>query len=541
MLSLPVQAELRCVTNAVDIEPFFSAATAEDKQQVEQAINSSVNLVPFGLSASDWKVHRGDLVVEGNIESNQKLIVLGNLTVKGNISTFSLSNPWVILGNVTATNIVTDSPLLITGSINASGLVFIDSYYDNPSTIKGSINARGIFINDIIAPVVASSTNSEFMVRASDKNDTGNVKKALMIINPDAYYWGLINDEDALKEIFKRSNIRMAGNVCNQMKKEALFRPKPSPELVQELQMLDEGNVAAFEGRDIATFDLAIMRTLPRLKGISANLRKQLIVTLRIRTWWGIVICFSLVISGPRWMTLTFFALISFLALKEYCTLISVHFPRWLYLVIPLNYLLIGFNCFELFLLFIPLTGFLILATWRVFVGDPSGFLHIVSAIFWGWIMTVFALSHTAWLLMLPTINIQGGALLVLFLLALTESNNIAQYLWGKSCGRRKVVPKVSPGKTLEGLVGGVITTMIASLIIGPLLTPLNTLQALLAGLLIGISGFCGDVVMSAIKRDIGVKDSGKLLPGHGGLLDRIDSLIFTATVFFYFIRYCCY
>ena len=124
---------------------------------------------------------------------------------------------------------------------------------------------------------------------------------------------------------------------------------------------------------------------------------------------------------------------------------------------------------------------------------------------------------------------------------ALTESNDIAQYLWGKSCGRRKVVPKVSPGKTLEGLMGGVITIMIASLIIGPLLTPLNTLQALLAGLLIGISGFCGDVVMSAIKRDIGVKDSGKLLPGHGGLLDRIDSLIFTAPVFFYFIRYCCY
>ncbi|RVR26227.1 phosphatidate cytidylyltransferase [Escherichia coli] len=249
-------------------------------------------------------------------------------------------------------------------------------------------------------------------------------------------------------------------------------------------------------------------------------------VTLRIRTWWGIVICFSMVISGPRWMTLTFFALISFLALKEYCTLISVHFPRWLYWGIPLNYLLIGFNCFELFLLFIPLAGFLILATWRVLVGDPSGFLHTVSAIFCGWIMTVFALSHAAWLLMLPTTNIQGGALLVLFLLALTESNDIAQYLWGK---------------TLEGLMGGVITTMIASLIIGPLLTPLDTLQALLAGLLIGISGFCGDVVMSAIKRDIGVKDSGKLLPGHGGLLDRIDSLIFTAPVFFYFIRYCCY
>lgn len=97
-------------------------------------------------------------------------------------------------------------------------------------------------------------------------------------------------------------------------------------------------------------------------------------VTLRIRTWWGIVICFSMVISGPRWMTLTFFALISFLALKEYCTLISVHFPRWLYWGIPLNYLLIGFNCFELFLLFIPLAGFLILATGQVLVGDPLWF-----------------------------------------------------------------------------------------------------------------------------------------------------------------------
>lgn len=109
-------------------------------------------------------------------------------------------------------------------------------------------------------------------------------------------------------------------------------------------------------------------------------------------------------------MTLTFsFALISFLALKEYCTLISIHFPRWLYWVIPLNYLLIGFNCFELFLLFIPLSGFLILATWRVFVGEPSGFLHTVSAIFWGWIMTVFALSHAAWLLMFPSITSSMG------------------------------------------------------------------------------------------------------------------------------------
>ncbi len=110
-------------------------------------------------------------------------------------------------------------------------------------------------------------------------------------------------------------------------------------------------------------------------------------------------------------------------------------------------YLLIGFNCFELFLLFIPLAGVLILTTWRVLIGDTSGFLHTVSAIFWGWIMTVFALSHAAWLLMLPATNTQGGALLVLFLLALTESNDIAQYLWGGNPRQKK---KWSPKSARE-------------------------------------------------------------------------------------------
>lgn len=143
------------------------------------------------------------------------MIVFGNLIVKGNIFIFFFFNLWVIFGNVTVTNIVADLLLLIIGSINVSGLVFIDLYYDNSFTIKGSINARGIFINDIIVFVVAFSINSEFMVRASDKYDIENVKKALMIINFDVYYWGLINDEDVLKEIFKRSNIRMVGNVCN--------------------------------------------------------------------------------------------------------------------------------------------------------------------------------------------------------------------------------------------------------------------------------------------------------------------------------------
>ncbi len=277
VLSLPAQSELRCVANAVDIRPLFSAITTEDRKRIEGTINNSVNLATFDLSATDWTVHRGDLVVDGDIESDGKLIVLGNLTIKGDLSTDSLIEPWIVLGNVTADNIFTGSPLLITGSINAKGLVFINSYYDNPSTIKGSINARGIFIDDTTAPVLFSSANSEFIVRASDKQETKNVKKALTLMNPEAYYWRVVNDEDVLNDFFKRSNSRIAGNVCKQMKQHALFRSNPSPDLAQELQMLDEGKVAAFEGRDIATFDLAVLRTLPTIKGISAKLRKQLI------------------------------------------------------------------------------------------------------------------------------------------------------------------------------------------------------------------------------------------------------------------------
>lgn len=152
-------------------------------------------------------------------------------------------------------------------------------------------------------------------------------------------------------------------------------------------------------------------------------------------------------------MTLTFFALISFLALKEYCTLISVHFPRWLYWVIPLNYLFIGFNCFELYLLFIPLAGFLILATGQVFMGDPSGFLHTVSAIFWGWIMTVFALSHAARLLMLPTTNIRGGRYWCYFF-GINRVKRYCTVFMGEILRQKKSGPQSQPGKN-AGRSGG--------------------------------------------------------------------------------------
>lgn len=269
-------------------------------------------------------------------------------------------------------------------------------------------------------------------------------------------------------------------------------------------------------------------------------------LTLRIRTWWIIVVLFSLAMLSPSWLALTFFALVSFMALKEFLTLVpsrqSDRMPLlWMFIAIPINYWLIGIGWYGMFVVFIPVYVFLFLPARMVIAGDTQGFLRTASQLHWSLMTTVFAISHVAFLLVLPADGKQTGALLVLFLVGLTEFNDIAQYLWGKSLGRIRITPKVSPNKTLAGLLGGVASTALVATLLGPLLTPLTWPMALLAGAIIGITGFCGDVVMSAIKRDIGVKDSGTLLPGHGGILDRLDSLIFTAPVFFHFIRYFCY
>jgi len=166
---------------------------------------------------------------------------------------------------------------------------------------------------------------------------------------------------------------------------------------------------------------------------------------------------------------------------------------------------------------------------------------------------TVFFLSHAAYLLVMEVaasprvapvcpngeIPQYPGLELLLLLLVLTQSNDVAQYLWGKSLGRKKLVPLVSPGKTWAGFLGGLGTTILLSAILGPWLTMLDLPRSAMAGVIIGVTGLLGDLNISALKRDLGVKDAGATLPGHGGVLDRIDSLIFTAPVFFHFVWYC--
>jgi phosphatidate cytidylyltransferase len=151
----------------------------------------------------------------------------------------------------------------------------------------------------------------------------------------------------------------------------------------------------------------------------------------------------------------------------------------------------------------------------------------------------VFGLSHLAMLLTLPAIDNSSanGRTLLLFLVFVVEMSDVLQFVWGKTLGRHKILPTVSPNKTWEGFLGGIITTSLAALLIR-FLTPFTPLETVGVALLLTVAGFFGGAVMSAVKRDFGVKDFGGLIPGHGGMLDRVDSLCYAAPVFFHYLRY---
>jgi phosphatidate cytidylyltransferase len=265
---------------------------------------------------------------------------------------------------------------------------------------------------------------------------------------------------------------------------------------------------------------------------------------LRVRTWWQMVAVFLVALVVGRAVSIAFFALISFLALKEYFSLIPTRRVDrrvlfWAYLAIPLQYLWVGMEWYGMFLAFIPVYCFLLLPVRMLAVGETGGYLRAAGTIQWGLMTTVFSLSHAAFLLILRLTDDPGrvvGPGLVLHLVLLTQLNDIAQYLWGRSLGGRKVAPKVSPNKTWAGFLGGVGTTAVVGTALGPVLTPMGPAASLGAGLIIGLGGFVGDLNISALKRDLGIKDSGSLLPGHGGILDRVDSLTYTAPLFFHYL-----
>jgi phosphatidate cytidylyltransferase len=265
----------------------------------------------------------------------------------------------------------------------------------------------------------------------------------------------------------------------------------------------------------------------------------------RMTSWCWIVTIFTITAIVNRSIAIALFGCLSFLAFKEYISLIPTRLSDrrvlfWAYLAIAIQYYWISIHWYVMFLIFVPIYVFLFLPMRMVIAGETQGFLKAIGTLHWGLMLTVFSLGHLAYLLVLPDRGnpIAGSAGLMLYLVFLTEINDIAQYIWGKSLGRHPVTPTVSPNKTREGLLGGIGTTTILAVAIAPFLTPFDWVHAVGVGLLISCAGFVGDVTISALKRDLGVKDSGNMIPGHGGILDRIDSLTYTAPLFFHFTVY---
>ena len=269
----------------------------------------------------------------------------------------------------------------------------------------------------------------------------------------------------------------------------------------------------------------------------------------RIGGWWLIFGFLSPLVFGAPAVGVIVLTLIAFLALREYATLVPLRAAdryalMTAYIAIPVQAFFILTMQYGFFIILVPVYLFMILPVALVLAGDTNRFMLSLGTLHWGVMMAVFALGHAAFLLVLP-IHYYGdvaqpgeglGLLLLLFLL--TASNDVAQYCWGKLLGKNKIMPRISPNKTWEGFIGGMATTAAIALIIAPVMSPFNGLMAAMLGAGLAIAGFLGDVTISAVKRDLGVKDSGTALPGHGGLLDRLDSTVFTAPLMFHISRY---
>ncbi|MEJ5978981.1 phosphatidate cytidylyltransferase [Novosphingobium sp. PS1R-30] len=264
----------------------------------------------------------------------------------------------------------------------------------------------------------------------------------------------------------------------------------------------------------------------------------------RIKAWWAMVAVFTVAFVVGKELTIALFALTSFWCLREFLSItptrpedhraVAVAF----YLFIPLQYWLIWLGWQSLFAILIPVWAFLLLPVLAVLKGETEDFMARTARIQWALMLCVFCISHAPALLIIRIPGFAGqNFLLLFFLITVVQLSDVLQYVFGKLFGRHKVAPRVSPAKTWEGLIGGGL----AATAVGAGLwwiTPFAPWQAALMALVIVLSGFAGGLVLSAVKRSLGAKDWGTMIEGHGGALDRMDSVSFAAPVFFHLVNY---
>jgi phosphatidate cytidylyltransferase len=249
----------------------------------------------------------------------------------------------------------------------------------------------------------------------------------------------------------------------------------------------------------------------------------------------------SLLTGGAGCIVL--FALVSVLALREFVTLTPTlradhRALCWAFWgVIPIQYWLVAAGPLDVFVVAIPVGAFTLLAFRGAAGGEPARFLERTADVQWGLMVCVYGVSHVPALLKLDIPGYQGENIkLLVFFIAVVQWSDILQYVWGKWLGRTPIAPTISPNKTWEGFLGGAASATLLGASIW-WITPFTPWQAGVLSLVLALLGFAGGLVMSAVKRDRGVKDYGVLIAGHGGVLDRIDSICFAAPVFFHLTR----
>ena len=264
----------------------------------------------------------------------------------------------------------------------------------------------------------------------------------------------------------------------------------------------------------------------------------------RIRAWWVMSAVFALSLLTGGLGSVILFAALSFFALREFITLTPTR-PAdhsalfWVFFIItPLQYYLVGAAWYGFFSVLIPVYAFLFIPSRIALSGDSTCFLERSAKIQWGLMVCVYCVSHVPALLMLEIPGYAGkNARLLFFLVVIVQLSDVLQYVWGKLLGKHKIAPVISPSKTWEGFIGGVLSATL----IGTALwwaTPFTMWQTMGMAFIITVMGFLGGLTMSAIKRDAGVKDWGSSIQGHGGVLDRIDSICFAGPIFFHLTRY---
>jgi phosphatidate cytidylyltransferase len=257
----------------------------------------------------------------------------------------------------------------------------------------------------------------------------------------------------------------------------------------------------------------------------------------RAKGWWIVIVAFVLAfMTGPIGILL-FFGAASLVGLRELLALSPVPIGRPLRAVaataVVIQYALVAFGPWPAAWLFLPVAAGFAVPVAAMLSEPPGGFAPRVGVTWMALMLAGFGLSQLPALVLLPGIAEApaGGRGLILFALALAQFNDVAQYYWGKAAGKTLIVPTLSPKKTWAGFLGGVVTTAGLAWLIAPALTPIPGAWALLLGAGVAVAGFLGDLTVSALKREGGAKDSGGWLPGFGGVMDRLDSLVYVAPI----------